>query len=94
MHGCNASYCFQGGYGHILGHPELTLLSASQEQSIIEYSGPANDIQKSFYDLLPIGGLVKIVPNHACLTAACHAEYLILDDKDAIVDRWQPCKGW
>lgn len=42
---------------------------------------------------LPLGTLLKIIPNHSCLTAACHRLYFIVRG-DEVVDVWRPCHGW
>jgi D-serine deaminase-like pyridoxal phosphate-dependent protein len=41
----------------------------------------------------PPGARVRILPNHSCLTAAQHAEYLVLEGGE-IVDRWPTIRGW
>jgi D-serine deaminase-like pyridoxal phosphate-dependent protein len=41
----------------------------------------------------PPGARVRILPNHSCLTAAQHAEYLVLEGGE-IVDRWPTTRGW
>ncbi len=42
---------------------------------------------------LEIGALLRVVPNHACITAACHDEYAVIEG-DQVVGRWQRCRGW
>ncbi|MCG8492579.1 MAG: alanine racemase [Sneathiellales bacterium] len=42
----------------------------------------------------PIGSQVRILPNHACITAAAYAEYQVVDGSDEITDRWQRCNRW
>jgi hypothetical protein len=42
---------------------------------------------------LPLGTLLKIIPNHSCLTAACHRLYFVVRG-DEVVDVWKPCHGW
>jgi D-serine deaminase-like pyridoxal phosphate-dependent protein len=41
----------------------------------------------------PIGALVQIVPNHSCLTAACHSVYYLLHH-GRVVGEAAPCRGW
>ena len=43
----------------------------------------------------------SILPNHACLTAACHAKYHVISENAAdasddskVVDTYVPCKFW
>ena len=42
---------------------------------------------------LALGALLKIIPNHSCLTAACHSLYFVVRG-DEVVDVWRPCHGW
>ncbi len=43
---------------------------------------------------LTVGDRVRILPNHACITAAMHDEYLVVDGSTAIVDRWRRVNRW
>jgi D-serine deaminase-like pyridoxal phosphate-dependent protein len=43
---------------------------------------------------LPEGAMVRVLPNHACITAACHAEYQVLHDGVEVTDRWGRVGGW
>jgi D-serine deaminase-like pyridoxal phosphate-dependent protein len=45
------------------------------------------------WDELPIGARVRILPNHACLTAAAHDRYHVLDG-GTLVATWERCRGW
>jgi D-serine deaminase-like pyridoxal phosphate-dependent protein len=58
------------------------LVALSQEHGKIRMDSP-----------LPVGTRVRIVPNHSCLTAAMYDRYHVVDG-DAIVDEWQPVRGW
>lgn len=42
----------------------------------------------------PIGARLRILPNHACITAAAHDGYLVVDGGTAVVDRWDRVNGW
>ncbi len=42
---------------------------------------------------LPIGSRVRILPNHACLTAAAHDRYHVMDG-EVVTDTWARCRGW
>jgi D-serine deaminase-like pyridoxal phosphate-dependent protein len=42
---------------------------------------------------LPLGSTVRILPNHACMTAAAHESYHVVEG-DNVVDRWDRCSGW
>jgi D-serine deaminase-like pyridoxal phosphate-dependent protein len=43
----------------------------------------------------PVGSLLRILPNHACATAAQHDGYLVVEgESSAIVARWPRINGW
>ncbi len=46
------------------------------------------------YEALPVGAKVRILPNHACITAAAHAAYQVVDGGDEVVDQWERVNGW
>ena len=46
------------------------------------------------YERLPLGGLLRILPNHACATAAQFDEFIVIDDNSRVIDRWQRTRGW
>lgn len=60
---------------------------AYQEHGVIEMD-PARPID------LPVGGLLRIAPNHTCLTAAAHDRYFVVDGGDEIVAIWSRVNGW
>jgi D-serine deaminase-like pyridoxal phosphate-dependent protein len=41
---------------------------------------------------LPVGSRVRVIPNHSCLTVACHDEYAVVEG-DRVVDRWKIWRG-
>lgn len=43
---------------------------------------------------LPIGSRVRILPNHACLTAAAHDWYQVVAGGVEVAARWDRCRGW
>ena len=82
------------GYGVVCdaaGQPveDLVVVDANQEHGIIgRRGGGPLDVER-----FPIGALLRILPNHACATAAQHGEYVVLrDGKPA--ERWERFNGW
>ncbi|RXK38267.1 D-serine dehydratase [Tremella mesenterica] len=53
-----------------------------QEEEIVERNG------------LEIGGLIRIIPQHACLTCASFPWFYVVDGGEEVVDVWIPWKGW
>jgi D-serine deaminase-like pyridoxal phosphate-dependent protein len=82
------------GYGLVCnayGEPieELIVVDANQEHGIIaRRDGGEIDLSR-----FPVGSLLRILPNHACATAAQHAEYHVLDD-NVPVETWERFNGW
>jgi D-serine deaminase-like pyridoxal phosphate-dependent protein len=64
----------------------LQVDAMSQEHGMIN-AGPVD------FDRLPIGSLVQILPNHACITAAGFTEYAVID-RDTVTEVWDRCAGW
>jgi D-serine deaminase-like pyridoxal phosphate-dependent protein len=70
--------------------PDYLLTSANQEHGIIACTGAADhDIARRF----PIGTRLRILPNHACATAAQFPEYQALDEQGRIT-AWPRFYGW
>jgi len=61
----------------------LRLRPLSQEHGVLE-----GDVAT-----LRPGDRFRILPNHACLAAACHP-VLHVARGDLVIDRWQPARGW
>ena len=45
------------------------------------------------YDLLPIGTKIRVLPNHACITASAYTHYEVVYGTE-VVDRWERINGW
>ena len=45
-------------------------------------------------DAFPIGARVRILPNHACPTAAAHDRYFVVDRGCGVVAEWPRINGW
>lgn len=81
------------GYGLMLdraGQPTFgrpIVQHAYQEHGIVlRHQGDALD--------LPIGTRVRIAPNHACMTAAAHDRYYVVDGNETVVAIWARVNGW
>ena len=68
---------------------KILLTGTNQEHGIITLPENATLTQKDF----PIGKRLRILPNHACPTAAPYAHLLIVDD-GVIVDVIDHVRGW
>ena len=82
------------GYGLVCdaaGVPseDLVVADANQEHGIVARRGGGPIDAGRF----PIGARVRILPNHACATAAQHAEYHVLDG-GRLDGTWERFGGW
>ena len=68
---------------------DVAVSSTNQEHGII--TGRSGEID---FDRFPIGSRVKILPNHACATAAAYDCYHVTDGSDRIIGEWQRVNGW
>ena len=77
------------GYGvvcNIDGMPlPARLVSLSQEHGVVRWNERSSRMK--------IGERFRVVPNHACLTAALFDRYHVLDGGE-IDAEWRPCRGW
>jgi D-serine deaminase-like pyridoxal phosphate-dependent protein len=60
---------------------------AYQEHGVIEYD-PTQPIE------LPVGGKLRIAPNHVCMTAAAHDRYFVVDGEQEVKAIWYRVNGW
>ncbi|MEQ8801670.1 MAG: alanine racemase [Haliea sp.] len=66
----------------------LVVTLANQEHGIIDL--PPELMLEDF----PIGTRLRILPNHACMTAAAHDHYHVLSPTGTIVADWGRCNRW
>lgn len=83
------------GYGLVCdvgGAPmhDLIMVAANQEHGILAVRpGTGRALPE-----LPIGTLLRILPNHACATAAQFDRYHVVEGADAVVAQWPRFSGW
>jgi D-serine deaminase-like pyridoxal phosphate-dependent protein len=80
------------GYGSLwdsaTGRPlGLAIASTNQEHGLVPAG--AGDFER-----LPIGSQVRIAPNHACMTAAAHERYHLVEGGTEVLAVWERCNGW
>jgi len=82
------------GYGAVCdvdGHPipELAFADANQEHGVLHWIGEERvDLEQRF----PVGAQLRILPNHACATAAQFDSYLVPSSEG--VKTWRRFGGW
>ncbi len=81
------------GYGLVLdvaGRPSLgraVVRRAYQEHGVV-------DLDPAVPADLPVGALVRVAPNHTCMTAAAHDRYYVVDGGNEVVAVWTRVNGW
>ncbi|CAN5842346.1 DSD1 family PLP-dependent enzyme [soil metagenome] len=84
----------QVGFGTIVDAPvrDMAVVACSQEHGFVGAEEPIP------YANLPVGSRVRILPNHACITAAAYDRYYVVDsDLDggkSVVDVYDRINGW
>ena len=66
-----------------------TLSSANQEHGILSRT---DEVDSHIAERFPVGTLLRILPNHACATAAQYPEYIAVNGNDA--QTWSRFYGW
>jgi D-serine deaminase-like pyridoxal phosphate-dependent protein len=69
----------------------LLMASANQEHGILAW--PAGGTPADIGTQFPVGTRLRVLPNHACATAAQFPAYAVLG-KDGQVQTWPRFYGW
>ncbi|MDC1086010.1 alanine racemase [Alphaproteobacteria bacterium] len=81
------------GYGLVCNPNTGLPLSDLAISEVHQEHGAINISDTSWFDKLPIGSLLRVLPNHACLTCAAYENYNVLEN-ETINDRWDRINGW
>jgi D-serine deaminase-like pyridoxal phosphate-dependent protein len=81
------------GYGLVCDAQSLRRLGRLAVDVVHQEHGTVAVDDESWFERLPIGSLVRILPNHACLTCAGYEAYHVVRGA-AVVDRWSRINGW
>ncbi|GHF22942.1 alanine racemase [Kordiimonas sediminis] len=90
-----ARQTFDCGYGLVLDAesgvqiPNLFVKGVNQEHGLIS----SIDGSPLDFDAFPIGRQLRILPNHACMTAAAYDTYAVFNDGE-FSHLWGRCNGW
>ena len=83
------------GYGQVCYEDgtlieDVIVTNVQQEHGIIQVRKGS----KAELPYLKPGEVLRILPNHACATAAAHSCYNIVNQKNQIIDVWDRFNGW
>ena len=68
----------------------LIVADANQEHGIVKTMEEGHPVP---YEELPLGTLLRILPNHACATASEFDRYFVVD-RGEVVAEWERTRGW
>jgi D-serine deaminase-like pyridoxal phosphate-dependent protein len=68
---------------------DVIVSSTNQEHGIVTSRSGAIDFNR-----FPIGSRVKVLPNHACATAAAYDRYYVTADGSEVSAVWERVNGW
>lgn len=91
-----AAQAVDQGYGVVCDeagtpYPDLIVAQANQEHGVIRL----RDGVEGSVPALPVGTRLRILPNHACATAAQHGQYHVIPEKEgASLMEWKRFGGW
>jgi D-serine deaminase-like pyridoxal phosphate-dependent protein len=91
-----ASQAVDQGYGLVCDiagrpYPDLIVAQASQEHGVLALRPESTEALPD----LPVGSRVRILPNHACATAAQHEIYNVIAGSNPQIEaQWPRKRGW
>ncbi len=69
---------------------DYIVYDANQEHGIIRHK----DVDHAMnYNAFPLASVVRVLPNHACSTAAQFSHYYLVD-KEKVIEKWHVTRGW
>jgi len=81
------------GYGYVCDPVTMKRLGQLSVDTVHQEHGNIALDEDAWFDRLPIGSMVRILPNHACPTAASFDSYLVVEN-ETIVAEWQRINRW
>ncbi len=70
--------------------PDVLMIDANQEHGIVAHrSGDPARLPE-----LPVGTLLRVLPNHACATGAQHDRYHVVSAESGVTAVWPRFSGW
>ncbi|PWT89255.1 MAG: hypothetical protein C5B56_07440 [Proteobacteria bacterium] len=81
------------GYGLLCDAQTAAPLAPLSVSEVHQEHGTVRVPDTSWFDHLPIGTQVRIMPNHTCLTCAAYDTYHVVEGA-RIVDTWGRINGW
>lgn len=83
----------RAGFGVVADVETAAPLEGLAIDAVSQEHGKIDVTDASWFDRLPVGAQVRVLPNHACFTAAAYPGYRLLDD-GALGEAWTRVNGW
>lgn len=81
------------GYGLVCDALTLEPLESLTVVTVHQEHGGVPVPDESWFERLPIGSVVRILPNHACLTCAAYTSYDVMRE-GVLTEEWPRTGGW
>lgn len=90
-----ASTSQDAGFGRLVGMSGKDLIGEFCVTDTHQEHGEVTGEASIPFDAFPIGSRVRVLPNHACMTAAMYGCYHIVEgEDDSVMDIWPRTNGW
>jgi D-serine deaminase-like pyridoxal phosphate-dependent protein len=81
------------GYGYLCDARTLARLGRLAVNGVHQEHGTVNVDDDAWFARLPVGSLVRILPNHACITCAGYEAFEVVRG-ETVVGRFPRVNGW
>jgi D-serine deaminase-like pyridoxal phosphate-dependent protein len=82
------------GYGEVWDITGSPSYGPCVVRRVYQEHGVITSDERLPFESFPIGAKVRIGPNHACITAAAHDRYYVVDGGSEVVAEWDRINGW
>ena len=80
-------------YGYVCDATTLERIGALSINAVYQEHGIIQVEDDTMYERLPVGSMVRILPNHCCLTASPYDNYTVIEG-DKVIREWGRIGGW
>lgn len=80
------------GFGRVTDRPGWAVVRMAQEHGILGLTDASAG--QRVEEVFRVGQKVMLYIQHACITAAQHHVYYVVDEGDVVRETWVPWKGW
>lgn len=87
------AFMADAGYGLVVDAATAQPLADLAVTAVSQEHGKIDIVDRGWFERLPVGAQVRVLPNHACFTAAAYPGYRLLED-GALAGAWSRVNGW